>query len=477
MSKLSDASAISRWKLNRGFTPHYHQRVMFYIWLTIRFLAICAGRRSGKTRGGAHAFAMRMVRDFHDRMRCRGRFAHLGAPDWDGWVGSDPMPLLEYWIVAPTYKLLGPPKKALQRILGRASAGGLVLEQNQTEGFWLLRGGIKLVFRTAQNPEWLVGEGIAGLWLEEAARVKSKAWHDALRSTVADLQGWVLFTTTPLGRNWWWRDVWCLGDPSEAELASDDGRGMVTADPRYGCIRWNTADNTAVPGLAQEAEEARGTLPDALWRRNFEAAFDAFVGQCLELDAKRHLVTKQRHQFKRSDFARVVAGYDQGGAHPGVFTVWGSHPNAGFVEVETVSRTRTAIVDKGGDGWVDIALAAHQRWGFEHIRYPADAYEAAAQFRQAGLRAVPAHQDRISGLQWFATGLHNDEVKLTTPLVFHRFQGLHHPEGRTGREADLWVKEEDDEFDAARYALSEWIRDGRLASTKRLRLIKSVLQR
>ncbi len=477
MSQLPDSEHVARFRVHRGFTPHYHQRIMFWLWLTFRFLAVCAGRRGGKTVGGAHAFADRICRDFAERMRCRGRFAHLGRPQWDGWVGSDPEPLLEYWVVAPTYKLLSYPKAALQKIFGLAKAGGLILEQNQSEGIWLLRGGIKICFRTAERPDLLVGSGLAGLWVEEAARLKSKAWHDALRATVADLQGWVLQTTTPLGRNWWWRDIWCLGDPGEAALASDDGRGMVTGDPRYACIRWNTADNTAVPGLAAEAEAARGTLPDALWRRNFEAAFDAFIGQCLELDASRHLVTKNRHQFRPQDFTRVVAGYDQGGAHPGVFTVWGLSPKRGFVEVETVSRSRTAIVDRGGDGWVDIALAAKKRWGFEYVAYPADAYEAATQFRQAGLRVMPAHQDRISGLQWMQTALHNDEATLTTPLVFHRFQGLRHPEGRTGREAELWVKEDDDEFDAARYALSEWIRDGRLASTRSLRLVKSVLTR
>jgi hypothetical protein len=189
------------------------------------------------------------------------------------------------------------------------------------------------------------------------------------------------------------------------------------------------------------------------------------------MNSSRHLL---RESFHRDDFERIVAGYDQGAAHPGVFTVWGWSGKLGFVELETVTRSRTQIVSKAGDGWVDIAMSAWQRWRYERIYYPTDAFEASSQFHSEGLPVAPAHQgpgSRLAGLQWFMTGLHNDEVRLTTPLVYHRFSGLRHPENRAGREAELWVKEDDDEFDASRYALSEWIQSGRLASTRRLTLV------
>lgn len=466
------------WDPHRGFNPHLKQHAMLMLFMMFRFFAVCAGRRGGKTKGGAHAFALRMTDDLGDRLLCQGRFAHLKAPTWRGWIGSDAEPLLLYWVVAPTYRLLDYPKTELQKVLGLAAEGGLILAQDRSAGVWLLRGGIKIEFRTAERPDLLVGSGLAGLWLEEAARLKSRAWHDALLGTVADLTGWVLFTTTPLGRNWFWRDVWCLGDPDEAQLASGDGGEEVKPDPAYGAIRWWTEENTAVPGLAVEAEAMRARLPDALWRRNFRAAFDAFIGQCFDLQAERHLLRgRQAAALTPASFDRIVAGYDEGRAHPGVLTAWGISGVHGFVELETVSRTRTPITDKGGDGWVDIAQDMRRRWPFEAIWCPTDAYQAEEQFRQHGISTETAFQDRLAGVQWFSTALHNAEARLTSAHVFHRFESLRHPENRTGREAELWVKEDDDEFDASRYALSDWISEGKMEATRTLRLITNPLRR
>jgi hypothetical protein len=422
-------------------------------------------------------FAERVRRDYADRIACRGRFAHLPPVDWQGWVGSDPEPVLRYWIVAPTHGLLDYPKAELQRVLGLASEGGLILSQDRSRGIWRLRGGILFEFRSGERPDLLVAAGLAGLWIDEVARLKKAAWRDNLLATLADLRGWALLTTTPLGRNWFWRDIWCLGDPTEAHLASADGGGEVALDPEYACLRWFTSDNTAVPGLAEEAESMRGRMPLALWRRNFEAAFDAFVGQCFEITAEQHLWRPARGLLMPSAFSRIVAGYDQGGAHPSVLSCWGESPVHGFVELETVSRPRTPTVSLHGDGWVDIARDMRRRWPFEAIYCPVDAYEAEMQFRQHGLPTRSAFQDRIASVQWFSTALFNEQARFTSAHVFHRFQGLRFPENRTGPEAEKPVKELDDEYDASCYALSDWISTGKQEATRHLRILGNPLRR
>jgi len=418
-----------------------------------------------------------MLRDYADRRAGRGRFAHLGPAEFAGWKGSDPEPLLRYWVIAPTYELLGEPATVLQRILGLESDGGLIQAQDRSKGRWRIRGGILIEFRSAERPALLVSRGVDGIWCDEAARMKAEAWLDHLPATIADRKGWALFTTTPLGRNWFWRHLWTLGDPVEAELAAESGE-EIRSDPDVGCVRWFTRHNTAIPGLAEEAEAARARMPPAMWRRNFEASFSAFVGQVFPfLQHERHLMPGSVG-FTASSFDRIVAGFDSGWRHPGVLTVWGVRAGL-FLELETVALQATPLVaqEGRGEGWTDIAKQLHRRWPYEAIWCPGDDPEAASQFRAAGIPTRPAYQDRLSGAQWFATGLWNDEIRVRTPAFFHELEGLKHPENRTGREAELWVKESDDRFDAARYALSEWIRDGRLATTQRIRLVKSVLTR
>ncbi len=462
-----------------NYRPHQYQRALHAIRRRFkkRIRVACAGRRGGKTFGGGCDFVDAMLCDYHDRRAGLGRFERFGPTRFNGWVGSDPEPLLRYWVVAPTYELLGEPKTVLQKLLGFAADGGLIEDQDRSKGRWYLRGGILIEFRSAERPSLLVSRGVDGIWIDEAARLKPEAWLDHLPATIADRQGWVLMTTTPLGRNWFWRHVWCLGDPVEAELAAQDGE-EVKLDPQVGCVRWFTRHNTAVPGLAAEVEAARARMPGPMWRRNFEASFAAFIGQVFPfLDQSRH-ISPRGLEWMPGSFERIVAGFDSGWRHPAVLTVWGIRRGL-FVELETVALRETVLVaqEGRGQGWTDIAHDLRRRWPFEAIWCPADDPEAAMQFRQAGITTRPAYQDRLAGVQWFATGLWNDEVKVRTPAVFHELEGLKHPEGRSGREAELWVKEDDDRFDASRYALTDWIRDGRLATTQRVGLVKSVLQR
>jgi hypothetical protein len=449
MSRLPADEAITRFAPFVNYKPHRYQRALHALRLRLhkRIRLSCAGRRGGKTYSGGADFVDSILRDYVDRRAGKGRFESFGPTEFGGWVGSDPEPLLRYWVVTPTYELGGEPKTVLQRLLGFASDGGLILEQDRSKGQWRLRGGILIEFKSAERPERLVSRGVDGLWIDEAARMKAEAWLDHLPATIADRQGWVICTTTPLGRNWFWRHLWVLGDPVEAELAAEDGE-EIAQDRAVGCVRW------------------------------FEASFAAFIGQIFPfLDQSRHIAPRNL-AWTPSSFERIVAGFDSGWRHPAVITVWGVRRGL-FVELETVALRETVLVaqEGRGHGWTDIATDLRKRWPFEAIWCPGDDPEAAMQFRQAGITTRPAYQDRLAGRDWFATGLWNDEIKLSTPAVFHEFEGLRHPEGRTGREAELWVKEDDDRFDASRYALTDYIRDGRLATTQRVALVKSVLTR
>jgi hypothetical protein len=458
------------------YKPFVKQRV-FHALRTqrnYRFRCVKSGRRAGKTRSASADTVDSCLRDYVDRRAGRGRYEHLGPAEFKGWKGSDPEPLLHYWVVAPTYELLGEPARYLQAAFGRAADGGLIEDQDRQRATWRLRGGIRIDFRSAERPTLLVSRGLDGVWGDEVARWKSDVWSEHVRPALADRQAWGTFTSTPLGRNWFWKELWCPGDPVEAEIASDEGE-EVALDPEYACAEWHTADNTAVPGLADEVAAAERQMPEALVRRSFYADFDAFKGQIFNLRRDVHL--SREHWLPTAFDLGICAGYDQGSNHPGVLTIWGCRsvwPH--FVEIETISRRRRPVTSMHGDDWRSDFLRVRKTYGPIRLYVPADATEAENAGREAGLRVVRAYQDRLAGKQWWEIVLHDASAVFTNARTLARWSALKHPEGY-GEGSELWVKEGDDEFDAARYALSAWIRGSRLPGRGRSTLVKRVIGR
>jgi hypothetical protein len=58
--------------------------------------------------------------------------------------------------------------------------------------------------KSAAIPERLVGEGLAGCHIEEAAKMKEIVWTQMLMPTLGDQKGWAKFTSTPEGKNWFY---------------------------------------------------------------------------------------------------------------------------------------------------------------------------------------------------------------------------------------------------------------------------------
>lgn len=58
---------------------------------------------------------------------------------------------------------------------------------------------------SAKHPETLVGEGLSGVILAEAAKLKERVWTKFIRPTLADFEGWALFNSTPEGKNWFYK--------------------------------------------------------------------------------------------------------------------------------------------------------------------------------------------------------------------------------------------------------------------------------
>lgn len=225
-----------------------------------RFVHISAAVRTGKSFGGSRRFMRRLVLD-----RANG----LWSRDLE----------TVYWCVAPTRELTIIQKKALipmipswqidwtrqqgdKRWLNTARGGGVIY----------LRGGGKIEYRTADNPEALVGESVAGFWVTEAARVPMRSLAN-LRARVSNTGGWGIYETSPLGRCAYWKEYI---EPLKA--------GSV---PDSSLHEWGAVDSPFISPA--EVANARATLPESFFKRDYEASWDTFQGQIYEWDDARHL--------------------------------------------------------------------------------------------------------------------------------------------------------------------------------------------
>lgn len=160
--------------------------------------------------------------------------------------------------------------------------------------------------KSAKYPNTLVGEGLSGVILSEAAKLKANVWHKFIRPTLADYRGWALFTTTPEGKNWLY-DLWLRGqDPHDEHWASfrmpswlnDIVFPMGATTEGIKMIRDCLADPQAIltpevikaSGVDEEIVDMARDMTEERFAQEIGAEFTEFVGRVFKLfDEEIHL--------------------------------------------------------------------------------------------------------------------------------------------------------------------------------------------
>ena len=157
------------------------------------------------------------------------------------------------WWVAPTYQQ----SMIAYRLIENALIdSGMVLENIKSEKRILLINGSSIMFKSADNFNALRGEGVNFLVIDEAATIQREAWEQALRPTLSDKNGKALIVGTPKGRNWFF-ELYARGnDPEQVE---------------YKSFSFPTWTNPLIPQT--EIEEVKRSLPQDVFRQEYEAAF------------------------------------------------------------------------------------------------------------------------------------------------------------------------------------------------------------
>jgi hypothetical protein len=196
------------------------------------------------------------------------------------------MPKKRYWIVGPTYDLgekefrviwddliiasgLGRDKRVQRRYNKRS--GEMYIEFP-----WQTR----VEVRSATHPETLVGEGLDGVIMSEAAKHKKESWERFIRPALSDKRGFADFPTTPEGHNWYY-ELFLMGlNPDMEDFES---------------WRFPSWENPIIyPGGREDPEILlleKTTVPE-WFMQEIGADFASFVGKIYEeFDESTHVKT------------------------------------------------------------------------------------------------------------------------------------------------------------------------------------------
>lgn len=189
-----------------GYDPHPGQLKIHSS--TARNRVVSAGRRFGKSRVGGFELFPEFV------------YTAEILPQL-----QDTIERREFWIVGPEYSDSEKEFRVIWDILKRQGVDfdrpgsyndptGGSLHISCFDGKFQVHG------KSAKHPETLVGEGLSGVIMAEAAKLKESVWTKYIRPTLADFNGWALFSSTPEGKNWFYRLYQQGLDPMYKDWAS-----------------------------------------------------------------------------------------------------------------------------------------------------------------------------------------------------------------------------------------------------------------
>jgi len=183
------------------------------------------------------------------------------------------IPNRRYWIVGPTYDL---GEKEFRIIWNDMMIKlGLAKERNIKRSYAKKQGDLSIEFpwntrievRSADRPENLVGEGLHGVIMSEAAKHTEDTWDRFIRPALTDFRGTAVFPTTPEGQNWLYQ-MWKMGrDPNEPDFES---------------WQFPSWDNPHVyPGGINDPELilTKRTTPEESFLQEYAADFTSFSGK------------------------------------------------------------------------------------------------------------------------------------------------------------------------------------------------------
>lgn len=294
MGKVLSKSALYQ---RGGWAPHPAQEKVLRSGVRSRIVA--AGRRFGKSELGAFdSLLPEAFRTYANREAIRD-----SGKRW------------EYWIVGPEYT---DAEKEFRKLWNMLRKLGVPMDKKiDTEGIGsrynadsgdmsisLWGGQYYVQAKSAKYPQTLIGEGLRGVVLVEAAKLKESVYDKYIRPTLADYRGWLFSGSTPEGKNWFYRQ-WQRGqDPARPTWASwrfpswdnpfvyplggsFEGIQLAREYLRHDGL---TPERIELCGIDPEIAELLEDMTDEKFDQEIGADFNEFVGRVFkEFDEEVHV--------------------------------------------------------------------------------------------------------------------------------------------------------------------------------------------
>lgn len=242
----------------------------------------------------------------------------------------------EFWVVGPEYtdsaKEFRITYNTLKRLQVPFDRPGTYYNEESGDLTMSLWGGMFILHgKSAKYPGTLVGEGLNGVVLAEAAKLKESVWTKYLRPTLADYRGWSLMTSTPEGKNWFYR-AWQRGqDPNSRAWdswrrpswvnpvvfpkgATEAGLLLIREAMATGRV---TPELIEMTGVDEEIVDMMLDMSEEKFNQEIGADFTEFVGRVFK-DFDEEIHVTDLHYDPRYP---VYGACDYGWTNPFVFLV------------------------------------------------------------------------------------------------------------------------------------------------------------
>jgi hypothetical protein len=317
-----------------GWVPHIGQQKVIAAG-GVRNRVVAAGRRFGKSEVGGH----KLIQEALNTRLVKQRLDELGKRR-------------EFWIVGPT---MGDAEKEFRVCWNGLTKAGLGEYFDRPGSYYnpsvgdlhlsMWGGRFQVHGKSAMQPETLVGEGLCGAILAEAAKLKPVVWTRFVRPTLADFGGWSLMTSTPEGRDPLFYESWARGqDPQFPDWwsmrapswmnpyvypqgASDEGIAALRAALEAG----ETAGRQlfARCGVDPEIGDLVVDLTEEGFNQEIAALFTEFVGRVFKgFDEEIHV-----GDFEYDRSWKTYAAVDYGFTNPSVWLLIQVDPHGELVRV------------------------------------------------------------------------------------------------------------------------------------------------
>ncbi len=270
----------------------------------------------------------------------------------------------EFWIVGPEYtdseKEFRKHYDALKRVDAPFDKPGTYYDAHASDmQISLYKGKYLVLGKSAARPERLVGEGLNGVIMAEAAKQKERTWTKFIRPMLADFRGWSIHSSTPEGKNWFY-ELYMRGlDPNNEAWRSWRFPAWMNphvypmgADPAgLEMLRTAIQDRTRITKVMRkrskvdpEIIEQMIDLSEETFKQEIAAEFSEFAGRVFSgFDDEYHV---RNLNFEPSWL--TYAAVDYGFTNPFVWLLIQENPINGTVHVlRELYETGLSIDDAG----------------------------------------------------------------------------------------------------------------------------------